>query len=445
MNPDFVKRMSAPLPRYTSYPTAPHFRDNVGAVEYAEALARLPAAAQLSLYVHIPFCEQLCWYCGCNTKVVNHRKPIDQYLDRLQAEIQMVAALLQGTRNVCDIHWGGGSPNILAPDQIRQLVGTLRQIYHLSPSLEFAVEIDPRWLTAEQIDAFAQSGVTRASLGVQDFDPAVQKAINREQSFEATKAAIDALRAKGIRSVNIDLVYGLPHQTRESVASTVERVIALAPDRIALFGYAHLPSRAKHQSLIDEKALPGTVERFAQSRRARRVLGQAGYVAIGLDHFARPHDEMATGEVHRNFQGYTTDASDALIGFGSSAVSKLPDGYFQNAPIRPDYEKRVDELGLATARGFVLSQDDKMRGYVIERLMCDFSFSQSELRSRFGDEAAPIIEEAEALVDTESEGLVEKTDDGFRLTPRGEPFVRSIAACFDAYLGQGQATYSSGV
>ncbi len=445
MTPDLVRRMSAPVPRYTSYPTAPHFSASVGPMDFGEGLRRLTPSQALSLYVHIPFCAQLCWYCGCNTKATRNTDTIQRYLEHLRTEILMVAALVPGNKPLTHIHWGGGSPNSLSAAQIRSLADTLCKSFHFGSETEFAVEIDPRWLDDDQIAAFADSGVNRASIGVQDFNPQVQTAINRVQSVEMTKRAVDGLRKAGVGGVNIDLVYGLPHQTRDSVANTIMEVIKLEPDRIALFGYAHLPSRAKHQSMIDESTLPDSVERFAQSRRAQRLLTEAGYVTIGLDHFARPGDKLASGEIKRNFQGYTTDKADALIGVGASSISQLPTGYFQNAVPRQDYERRVADTGLATVKGILLTDEDKMRASVIERLMCDFEFSRSSLQNVFGQRAQTVIEEAEQLLASDQEGLVEKTPDGFRVTPRGQPFVRAIAACFDAYLESGNVRFSAGV
>jgi oxygen-independent coproporphyrinogen-3 oxidase len=445
MTPDLVRRMSAPVPRYTSYPTAPHFSASVGPMNFGEGLRRLTPSQALSLYVHIPFCAQLCWYCGCNTKATRNTETIQRYLEHLKTEILMVAALVPGDKPLTHIHWGGGSPNSLSAAQIRSLADTLRKSFHFGSDAEFAVEIDPRWLDDDQISACADSGVNRASIGVQDFNPQVQTAINRVQSIEMTKRAVDELRKAGVGGVNIDLVYGLPHQTRDSVANTITEVIKLEPDRIALFGYAHLPSRAKHQSMINESTLPDSVERFAQSRRAQRLLTEAGYVTIGLDHFARPGDKLASGEIKRNFQGYTTDKADALIGVGASSISQLPTGYFQNAVPRQDYERRVTDTGLATVKGILLTDEDKMRASVIERLMCDFEFSRSSLQNVFGQRAQTVIEEAEQLLASDQEGLVEKTPDGFRVTPRGQPFVRAIAACFDAYLESGNVRFSAGV
>jgi oxygen-independent coproporphyrinogen-3 oxidase len=387
--------------------------------------------------VHIPFCSELCWYCACSTKAVRNRAPISEYLPALKRDMASVAALMRG-QAVSHVHWGGGSPNILSAGEILGVSHSLNQQFHILPSAEFAVEIDPRSFADDQAATLSAAGVTRVSVGVQDFDPAVQKAINRLQSFETTQRSIAAVRGAGISAVNIDLVYGLPHQTRNSVERTIEQVIRLEPDRIALFGYAHLPSRTKHQSLIDEKTLPNAVERFAQSQRARRLLKSAGYVPIGLDHFSRPDDPLATGAVRRNFQGYTTDTAEALVGFGASAISKLPYGYFQDAVSRQEYLRRVAEARLATARGFILSDEDRARAFVIEKIMCDLEFSRSALRAKFGDAAVSVIYEADELLLCDQDGLIEKTSDGFRLTARGGPFMRTVAACFDSYAGAAQ-------
>lgn len=445
MNLELVKRYSAPVPRYTSYPTAPHFSPSVGPEQYISWLKALPARANLSLYTHIPFCHSLCWYCGCCTKAVQRYEPVASYMDSLKLEIESVSAYLPHDHEVDHMHWGGGSPNVLSADDIIKLDAVTRAHFQVRPDAEFAVEIDPRNITPEQVAAFALAGVTRVSIGVQDFDPKVQAAINREQTFQTTRQVINTFRQYEVNSVNIDLVYGLPHQTRDSVEETIDRVLSLEPDRIAIFGYAHLPARMVHQRLIDEQALPNNVERFAQSNRLARILRAAGYVRIGLDHFARPGDALATGPVHRNFQGYTSDQSSALIGLGASAIGQLPQGYVQNDPAAAGYARRIGASGLATVRGAALSDEDRMRGLVIERLMCDLSFPIDELKSRFGDAAGPLLDEAKAMVEADQDRLIEPAGEGFRVTDRGRPFVRSIAACFDSYFGSSEARHSAGV
>ncbi|MEQ1576974.1 MAG: oxygen-independent coproporphyrinogen III oxidase [Hyphomicrobium sp.] len=445
MNPEIVERYSAPVPRYTSYPTSPHFSADIGHRQYSEWLTALPVRSRLSLYLHIPFCDTLCWYCGCCTKEVHRYEPVAEYLVSLLAEIENVSARLPQTHEVAHIHWGGGSPNVLTAPDILKLAAAVRASFHVRDDAEFAVEIDPRGLTEDRVSAFAQAGVNRVSVGVQDFNTAVQAAINRHQTFETTKKAVDLFRQHGVEAINVDLVYGLPHQTRDSVEETINQVLELAPERIAIFGYAHLPSRLKHQRLIDEASLPGAIERFAQSNRLAHILGNAGYVRIGLDHFARPQDSLASGPVNRNFQGYTTDAASTLIGLGASAIGRLPQGYVQNAAAVGDYARRIQDDGLATARGVFLTQDDLIRGFVIERLMCDMQFPVAELRRRFGSAATPVLEEAEALIGADQDRLIERTAGGFRVTDKGRPFVRTIAACFDSYLGTGPAQHSAGV
>lgn len=445
MHSDVIKRYSAPVPRYTSYPTAPHFSSAISSADYASWLKALPDGANLSLYFHFPFCHTLCWYCGCNTKAARKYEPVLDYVKALRQEVETVARMLPQRHRVSHIHWGGGSPNTLEPAEILSIGSLIRERFTIAPDAEFAVEIDPRILRDDQVAAFAEAGINRVSVGVQDFDEQVQIAINRQQSFADTKRTIDMFRAHGVRSVNVDLVYGLPHQTRQSVAKTMRQVLDLSPDRIAIFGYAHLPSRLKHQRLIDEKALPGIVERFGQSRRLSRVLAAAGYKSIGLDHYAKPADTLAGDNIRRNFQGYTTDGADALIGFGASSIGQLPQGYVQNAVAAGIYQNMVAHGGLATARGLALSEDDRVRAAVIERLMCDFQFSKSQLRARFGAAAEPVIEEADTLVAADQDGLVAAHSDGFSVTDFGKPFVRSICACFDTYLGRGTAQHALAV
>jgi oxygen-independent coproporphyrinogen-3 oxidase len=451
MTPAVIARYAAPVPRYTSYPTAAQFAPGVDARGFAAALAALDPQAPVSLYTHVPFCHELCWYCGCTTKATRRRRPVAAYVATLLAEIDAVAGACPGRLTARHVHWGGGSPNSLAPDEIGALAAALRRAFDLPPTAEFAVEIDPRILSRDQIDAFARAGITRASIGVQDFDPTVQAAINRHQSYERTAEVVGSLRRAGIGGINVDLVYGLPHQTRASLTRTIERTLDLAPDRVALFGYAHMPGRFAHQRLIPDDALPDTIERFGQSRRARRLLEQAGYVAIGLDHFARAHDNLATGTVRRNFQGYTTDTATTLIGLGASAISTLPVGYFQNEIATAAYTRAVETAslataGLATARGVILSDDDRLRGHVIEHLMCAFAFSRRDVEARFGAAAAAgVVETADLLLGADTDGLVAATDDGFRVTAIGRPFVRAIASCFDAYLDGGAGRFSAGI
>lgn len=441
-----AERYAAPVPRYTSYPTAPHFHDGIGPREAAAWMSELPKGSNLSLYVHIPFCRALCWYCGCTTTVANSPQPVAAYLQTLETEMTHAAALVPADHRVSHLHWGGGSPNTLVAADIVALADRTRELFNVDDAAEFAVEIDPRFMDRDRVAAFRQAGVNRVSIGVQDFDPKVQAAINRHQSYELTARVVAMLCEVGIPSLNIDLVYGLPGQTQASVARTLDQVLKLDPDRVAVFGYAHLPERIRHQRLIDTSALAGPGDRLGQANRISRKLLAHGYVRVGLDHFAKPSDPLAAGPLGRNFQGYTTDTADALIGFGASAISRLPQGFTQNAPRVPDYTSRIASRRLATARGFAFSSEDRIRGYVIERLMCDLTFSETDLRARFGAaEAQSLIDDAQLLIESDQDGLIEPTPDGFRVSEGGRPFVRSICACFDSYLGQSAARHAAGV
>lgn len=447
MRPESLKRYAGPVPRYTSYPTAPHFSADVGTCQYGDWLKNLPNDAHLSLYMHIPYCDQLCWYCGCNTKATQKYEPVASYVDVLLAEMDLVAEAIGPGRIADHIHFGGGSPSILQARDILRIGEKLRSLVEFDDQIEFAVEVDPRNMPEDRIEAFAQAGVNRVSVGVQDFAPQVQLAINRMQSFQRTRAVIDGFRSHGVESVNIDLVYGLPYQTRDSVRRTIAQVIELEPDRVALFGYAHLPQRLPHQRLISEEHLPDMTERFAQANRAANMLVEAGYVRVGLDHFAKQDDRLACGEIRRNFQGYTTDDAGILIGLGASAIGRLPQGYVQNATAVGEYQRRIAAGDFATSRGHAMSQDDQIRSFVIEQLMCSFHFPEKELLTRYGEAARDVVEEAKLLADAEDDGLIEADagGDGFRVTEKGRLFVRSIASVFDSYLGQSEARHSAGV
>jgi oxygen-independent coproporphyrinogen-3 oxidase len=435
MDPAAVLRRAERLPRYTSYPTANHFTPEVTAEDYAAWLGLLPEDAALSLYLHVPFCDSLCWYCACSTKATKRYAPIAAYLERLEAEVAKVAARVPAGHGVRHLHWGGGSPDILTAQDIRRLGATLAGAFRLAPDLEFAIEVDPRLMTGEKADSLVGVGVNRISVGVQDFDPQVQRAIGRMQSFDVTRDAVGMFRERGVRSINMDLVYGLPHQTEVTLMQTLEQVLELMPDRIALFGYAHLPQRAHNQRLIDERVLPDALARYAMSQRLARALVAAGYAPRGIDHFARADDALATAPLNRNFQGYTTDAAEHLIGLGASAIGKLPQGYVQNAVGAREYMEAIDRGDLATARGFALTDDDRLHAFVIERLMCDFDISTDAVRDAFGTRAAAHVQdEIEAVLGEDGDGIVERTIDGLRMTVRGRPFVRSICARFDAYL-----------
>ncbi|MBE1204354.1 oxygen-independent coproporphyrinogen III oxidase [Aminobacter carboxidus] len=449
MDRKLVEKYAAPVPRYTSYPTAPHFNAAVSSTTYGGWLRALPKGANASLYVHIPYCDRLCWFCACHTKQTRRYDPVARYLAALNCEIDTVASLCGSRLNIRALHLGGGSPTMLTATDLMSLGARLREKFSFAGDAEISVEIDPNDMDETRFDALASIGMTRASLGVQDFDERVQKAINREQSFEQTKAVVDAVRTRGVSSVNLDMLYGLPHQTLAGIVVTTQKLLSLRPDRIALFGYAHVPWMKKHQTMIDDAALPDAVARLEQAAAAAELILAAGYEAVGMDHFALPSDSLAaaarSGTLRRNFQGYTTDRADALIGLGASSIGLLPHGYVQNMPATGEYERRVLAGGLATVRGFALSNADRMRAWLIERLMCDFAFSRCELLSRFGEPARAVIAEAELLAAGDRDSVFVCAGNRFVVTERGKPFLRSIAAAFDAYLGQGTARHSIAV
>jgi oxygen-independent coproporphyrinogen-3 oxidase len=434
-----------PVPRYTSYPTAPHFHAGIDAAVHADWLRSLPADAALSLYLHVPFCRQMCWYCGCNTQIVARQQPIADFVHCLIAEIEMVAALLAGSgqgRIVSSVHFGGGTPNSLSPGDFRRIMAALAEGFALAPDLDLAVELDPRSLGDDFIAALRGCGVNRASLGVQDFDPAVQRAVNRVQPFDLVADRIGKLRAAGIRTLNLDLIYGLPEQTVSGLRRTANEAADLAPERVALFGYAHVPWMKPHQRLIDEAALPDAHARFRQFEAAAQVLVERGYVRIGLDHFAAPGDALqralAAHTLKRNFQGYTADRADTLIGFGPSAISALPQGYVQNAPDNTPWRQAVRSGSLATVKGIELAAEDRRRRAMIEQLMC---FGCVDLGG-FSFDPGPLMPDLRPLI---GDGLVTLVEGRLTLTERGMPFRRVVAAVFDAYFAPEPRRHSRAV
>jgi oxygen-independent coproporphyrinogen-3 oxidase len=447
MNADLINRYSAPVPRYTSYPTAPHFHAGVDETDYIEWLSK-NSLGELSLYVHIPFCDRLCYYCGCHTKQVRRYDPIATYLSSLNSEIALVAKHLGVGRNVTAIHFGGGSPTIVSPADLSELKATLAQNFNIGPGCEISVEIDPTHVDAERLAAWHDFGMTRASVGVQDFEPIVQTAINRPQSFEQTDMVVRQLRDLGIGSVNLDIVYGLPHQDREMLLRTIDMSLSMNPDRVAMFGYAHVPWVKKHQSLIDTATLAGPVDRFAMATAGAKAILGAGYQSIGIDHFAKPGDSMARklrdGSLRRNFQGYTTDGADALIGLGASSIGRLPQGYVQNITATGQYCQAISESRLPIARGFPLSDADRATASAIEELMCQYAFSIAELRARFGSAADDVCNDA-LHASFNEDGFITFDGDTFAITKEGRPFVRTIAAKFDRYIDRGQAKHSSAI
>ncbi|MBX9469005.1 MAG: oxygen-independent coproporphyrinogen III oxidase [Rhizobium sp.] len=449
MRNSLLTKYSAAVPRYTSYPTAPHFHEGVDCGKYAQWLQAITAKERISLYLHIPYCDRLCWFCACHTKHTLKYEPISIYLESLKKEIAAVGALVSRDAAVTAVHFGGGSPTMLRPDDMIDLMASLRAAFRFADDVEISVEMDPNDLDEPRYDALGAIGMTRASLGVQDFHPEVQKAINRIQTFEQTKSVVDAVRARGVHSVNCDILYGLPHQTEATVAETVKDILSLAPDRIALFGYAHVPWMKKHQTMIKEEVLPGLEERFAQMNLAASMLVEAGYEPVGIDHFALPTDSMAIaareGRLRRNFQGYTDDAAEALIGLGASSIGQLPQGYVQNMPATGEYQRMADAGSLPVVRGIEVSDDDRLRRRVIEEIMCRFAFSFADLKSEFGHAVDAIIMEAKAFSQSNQDGICLIEGDRFVITEAGRPFARTIAAVFDSYLSTGKGRHSIAV
>jgi len=448
VDPTLTEKYDLAGPRYTSYPTAPHFKP-WSSEEWLDALRENEAASTrpLSLYFHLPFCPSLCLYCGCNVIITKRRERIVEYLQYLEREMKLFRELVGSRRRVEQIHWGGGSPSYLTPDEIRWLGRIIRENFDVAPDAEIGVEIDPRRLTREHVEAFRDAGFNRASLGVQDFDPEVQKAINRIQPEAATLDAIAWCREYGIESINVDLIYGLPGQTPESFRRTLDRVIELDPDRIAVFNFAYVPNVKSHQKAIDATTLPERRVKMMLQKEVIETLTGAGYVYIGMDHFARPDDELATaqrkGELHRNFQGYATHAECDLIGFGITSISNLDRVYAQNLKTLPEYYAAIDEGRLPSALGVRLTDDDHLRRHVIMTLMCNLELSVPDVERRFGIDFREYFGRIdERLAPLAEDRLVELDRTSIRVTDRGRLFLRNVAMQFDAYLGKGAVMYS---
>jgi oxygen-independent coproporphyrinogen-3 oxidase len=425
----------ARVPRYTSYPPANHFGDGVTESRHAEWIAAVPAGTRISLYLHIPYCRRLCWFCACRTQGTATDRPLAPYLGYLGAELATIGRHLPPDVVIGQIHLGGGTPTLLSPDMIADLGQTLAQFRPRAPDLTFSVEIDPTELDTPRIEALAAIGMNRASIGVQDFDTAVQDAIGRKQGFAQTREVVSHLRAAGIGSLNVDLLYGLPHQTRARMADTVQRVLSLNPDRIALYGYAHVPWMAKRQVMIPADALPGPEDRLQLFETARRLFVWDGYAEIGIDHFARDSDSMAAaareGRLRRNFQGYTDDPSDVLIGLGASAISRFPQGYAQNLSTSSRYAAAVEEGHLATERGHAMTPEDRLRADMIEDLMCRFALDLPALSARHAVPLATLRAMTAGLRDRFAAHLSD-SGDTIRLTDSSRLIARLAAHSLDA-------------
>ncbi|MBT5107589.1 MAG: oxygen-independent coproporphyrinogen III oxidase [Rhodospirillaceae bacterium] len=440
---DLIARYDQRVPRYTSYPTAPHFAADVTVAHYRQWLAELESKDPISLYLHVPFCREMCWYCGCNTRATRRHRPIAAYHQRLLAEIDLTASALPDRMTASHIHFGGGSPNMLTPDEFNAVMARLRNSFNLTEGAEIAVEIDPRTTTDAFIDSCAASGVTRLSLGVQDLNAAVQKAVNRIQPFESIARIADRAKHQGVTDVNIDLMYGLPGQTVENILTTIDKALTLEPTRIALFGYAHVPWMKPHMRLIDDSALPDAAARWKQAAVAKERLAAHGYVAVGMDHFARPDTPLAQAAaaqtLRRNFQGYTTDTATTLLGFGASSIGQTPRGYVQNDADVRRWSKAVDAGKFAIVKGRETNADDHMRRDIIEQLMCNMTVDAEAVAARHGFGPSSIWDSLDALGPMVADGLVVVDGPVVSMTEQGAPLVRAAAAAFDRYLAHNDA------
>jgi oxygen-independent coproporphyrinogen-3 oxidase len=446
-----LDKYAKPGPRYTSYPTAPEWGDMDTAAAQQLYAANNPATAinPIALYVHLPYCEALCYYCGCNMKVSRNKAVMEPYLTALYREIEQVTATWAPQRQVTQMHWGGGTPSYLSAPQITALVAKIRQHVTFAEDAELSIEVHPSVTTPEHVAALQASGFNRLSMGVQDFNPEVQAAVNRHQTFEQTRDLVALARTSGFGSINVDLMYGLPHQTLASFEATLEQVYALNPDRLALFHYAHVPWLKPAQKLLPQEAMPSSEEKLAIFEMAVASFLERGYVYIGMDHFARPDDELALAQKHhtlrRNFMGYTTQAGVDLYGLGVSSISEIDGHFLQNEREIPAYEARLADGQLATAKGLLLSPEDHLRKAVIESLICNGYLDFEALGQRFAiDFVAHFAAELAASQALEADGLITMQPDHLRVLPRGQILIRNVCMIWDAYLGQraGQQMFS---
>jgi oxygen-independent coproporphyrinogen-3 oxidase len=439
---EFLKKYDRPGPRYTSYPTAPYFHDGVGHdvyVAHLETDDKLKRDEDLSLYFHIPFCDTLCYFCGCNMMVTRNRQKIDEYLDYVEKELVMLKQHISPSRKVMQLHWGGGTPTHLDPTQIRRLGNLIHQNFEFEIDAEVSVEIDPRELTRERLEALRDVGFNRCSMGVQDFDPKVQETVNRIQPEELTRKTVKWARDLGFESVNLDLMYGLPFQTVDSFKKTIDSILTLDPDRLAVFNYAHLPEMIKHQRIIKDEWLPEPEEKLKLLKLSIERLTGAGYVYIGMDHFAKPDDELTVamnqGTLYRNFQGYSTHAGLNLLAIGITSISMLSDLYSQNYKNLKKYYEELDAGRLPVMRGVELSHDDRLRREVITELMCNFRLVKKDIESKYGvnfdDYFSSALRKLEPFA---GDDLVTIEDDRLTITTAGRLVIRNIAMSFDAYL-----------
>lgn len=437
----------ARVPRYTSYPTAPQFGASVDTRLFSDWISAIPAESAISLYLHVPFCRRLCWFCACRTQGTSSDAPVRAYAQTLKAEIALLKARLQPGVTLSRLHWGGGTPTMLPADLMRDLAESIFDAVPMGKGAEFSVEIDPNEIDADRLDALAAAGMNRASIGVQDFDPEIQKTIGREQSHEVTRHVAEMIRDRGIRSLNADILYGLPHQTRARIADSVQKLLALSPDRVALYGYAHVPWMSRRQQMIPSDAMPKPEERLRLFDTARDLFAADGYQEIGIDHFARPEDGMAiaarNGTLRRNFQGYTDDTAPVLVGLGASSISRFPQGFAQNASGTSDHAKAIRAGQFSTHRGHIFAGEDLLRARIIEALMCDFRVDRAEMLRDFRVSPSR-LDHLFTTAAAAFPGMVAVTDEAFVILHQGRPLARMVARAFDAY-DQTKAQHSAAV
>ena len=426
----------AKVPRYTSYPTSPHFSKEVGEAEFIKWVEAVPVGSQISLYIHVPFCRRLCWFCACRTQGTQSQEPVRAYVETLKTELDMLGQHLPSNVTLSRLHWGGGTPTLLEPEMMTELAQAIKSVAPFSDDTEFSVEIDPNEIDGARLDALAASGMNRASIGVQDFNDNIQQTIGRIQGYDITRWAAEEIRARGIKSLNADILYGLPDQSKARITESVQKLLSLNPDRVALYGYAHVPWMAKRQQLIPSDRLPTPEQRLELYDTARRLFLWDGYNEIGIDHFATPEDGLSTalnqGRLRRNFQGYTDDTADALIGVGASSISRFPQGFTQNASATGTHTGAIREGRFSAAKGHVFAGEDLLRARMIEQLMCEFRIDLQEMTNRFGVSKKALLDMLNQT-NRAFDGLLKVNEQGLFIPTEARALTRMIARSFDAY------------
>ena len=437
----------AKVPRYTSYPTAPHFSNAVGEDNYTSWIKAIAPGSDISLYLHVPFCRRLCWFCACRTQGTQSDAPVAAYLETLKAELTLLKRILPEGVRLSRLHWGGGTPTLMSAAMMSDLAGAVFDVAPMAPQGEFSVEIDPNEIDDARLDALAAAGMNRASIGVQDFDEAIQQTIGRIQGYDITRDAVLAIRARGVTSLNAAILFGLPPQSRARITESVQKLLSLNPDRVALYGYAHVPWMAKRQQMIPSDALPTPEERLELFETARKLFLWDGYAEIGIDHFATQTDGLTVaqkaGKLRRNFQGYTDDPADVLIGVGASSISRFPQGYAQNAPATGVHTGAIRDGRFSVSKGHVFTPDDKLRGRMIEALMCDFKVDSHELQDRFNVSEADIRSLFDKVM-ADFPGMLTLESGVLGIPVAARPLTRMIARSFDAY-DMSKAGHSSAI